>query len=190
MRKIILQEWISLDGFGADSQGSTDFFNDERYNVGTDNDLLAFMDRIDIILLGANTYRMFAAYWPDADSEQEIVASKLNTIPKIVFSKTLKEAPWGKWQPATIISDDPVETIRQLKQKPGKNIVVWGSLKLSQTLINANLIDEYYLHIVPVMLGSGFPLFSSDTNHRKLQLVESKIYPAGINMLRYQPFSD
>jgi len=97
MRKLILQEWVSLDGYVADRNGSTDFFSSPKYNEGSDEDLLSFMDRIDTILLGANTYKMFSEYWPDIDPNVELIANRLNETTKLVFSKTLPDAPWGKW---------------------------------------------------------------------------------------------
>jgi dihydrofolate reductase len=86
---------------------------------------------------------MFVEFWPEADPKEQIVADKLNSIPKIVFSKTLKEAPWGKWPAATIIPDDAVTAIKKLKKEAGKDMVLWGSISLAQDLINAGIIDEY-----------------------------------------------
>src|SRR5688500_5879360 len=103
MRKVIFQEFLSLDGYAADKDNSTKFFEDPKFAEVSDEDLLEEMNRFDAILLGANTYKMFVDYWPDVDTREQIVADKLNSIPKIVFSSTIKNAPWGKWQPATVV---------------------------------------------------------------------------------------
>ncbi|MCF2489064.1 dihydrofolate reductase family protein [Dyadobacter sp. CY347] len=116
MRKVILQEWISLDGYAADKNGTTEFFASPKYNEGSDQDQLSSMDRIDTILLGSNTYKMFSEYWPDADPKAEVIATRLNETSKIVFSTTLTQAPWGKWQDCQIESDLE-STVRKLKQQ-------------------------------------------------------------------------
>src|SRR3989337_2993565 len=106
MRQLIFQEFLSLDGYAADKDHSTKFFEAPEFAEDSDEDLLAEMNRFDTILLGANTYKLFVDYWPTADSTEQIVADKLNSIPKIVFSKTLTEAPLGKWPPATVVATD------------------------------------------------------------------------------------
>lgn len=82
MRKVILQHWVRLDGFAADRNNTTDFIGSPKYAEGSDNDLLEFMDGIDTILLGANTYKLFIEYWPDADPKTELIANRLNKTPK------------------------------------------------------------------------------------------------------------
>lgn len=90
MRKVIVQEWTSLDGFASDRDGSTKFFEDPKYNEGFNEEQLALFARIDAAILGAKTYKMFSEFWPTADAEQEPIAPKLNALHKIVFSKTIK----------------------------------------------------------------------------------------------------
>ena len=174
MRKLIFQEFLSLDGYAADKDHDTKFFEGPEFSEDSDQDLLAEMQRFDTILLGANTYKMFVDYWPDATNEEQIVADKLNSIPKIVFSKTLKKAPWGKWPAARVIANDAVSAVKDLKGKDGKDMVLWGSISLAQDLINANLIDEYQLNIHPVIAGSGLPLFKGISRKIELKHVRSK----------------
>jgi dihydrofolate reductase len=185
MRQLIFQEFLSLDGYAADKDHETKFFDGPEFSVDSDDDLLAEMQRFDTILLGATTYRMFAAFWPTATVDEQIVADKLNSIPKIVFSKTLKEAPWGKWPPAKIISTDPADMIRELKSEDGKDMVLWGSISLAQYLIRQNLIDEYQLRIVPTLLGSGTLLFSQ-SKPLDLELTKSKAYSSGLLLAHYR----
>jgi dihydrofolate reductase len=187
MRKLILQEFVTLDGFAADANGTTSFFENLTGKNGEDidNDLLHFISTIDTILLGANTYRMFVDYWPSATTQQEIVADELNKTSKVVFSKTLQCAPWGKWPDAKIISTDAVGEVKKLKQQPGKDMVLWGSLQLAQSFLSANLIDEVQLRVCPVVLGEGKPLFTKETS-AQLNLKDSKVYKAGVVLLSYQ----
>ena len=184
MRKLIFQEFLSLDGYAADKDQSTKFFEAPEYAEESDDDLLKEMDRFDTILLGANTYRMFVDYWPAIDSSEQIVADKLNSIPKIVFSRTLKTAPWGKWPAAGIVAEDAVGAIKKMKQEAGKDIVLWGSISLAQDIMKANIIDEYQLRIVPVILGGGTRLFD-ERDQLDLKLTKNKSYPSGLLLACY-----
>lgn len=185
MRKVIFQEWITMDGYAADSKGSTSFFESPELSENSDHDLVQFMDGIDTILLGRKTYDMFVEYWPQATTDKELIADILNSTPKIVFSKSLKSAPWGKWPAAEVESGDVVAKIKKLKQQPGKNMVLWGSIKIAQVLMKEGLIDEYHFRIVPKLLGSGRSLFE-DVKPMELDLFFSKQYPSGLMLLQYK----
>ena len=186
MRKLIFQEFLSLDGYASDKNHSTRFFESPEYSEDSDDDLLAEMNQFDTILLGANTYKMFVDFWPTATNDEQIVADKLNNIPKIVFSSTLKKAPWGKWEPVKIENGDAVKAIPELKKQPGKDMVLWGSISLAQSLMKANLIDEYQLRIVPVLLGDGTLLFEKH-NELQLTLIKTKSYDSGLLLAHYKP---
>jgi len=168
MRKLILQEWLSLDGFTADKNGKLDFFTTDELNKYSDDDVLKFLENIDTILLGRVTYELFVDFWPKATTDVEIIADKLNATDKIVFSNTIKKAPWGKWPEANVIHGDAVHEIRNLKSRPGKNMVLWGSITLAQSLIKENLIDEYHLRVCPTAIGSGRSLFPVVTDYINL----------------------
>lgn len=185
MRKLIFQEWLSMDGYAADANGDVTFIESTTLNKYSDLEQLEWLDSIGTILLGANTYRLFVEFWPTATKEEEVIADKLNSIPKIVFSKSLKRAPWGKYPDAEIIGTDVVKAVRELKAKDDKDIVLWGSISLSQPLMRANLIDEYHLRIVPVALGSGRPLFES-TGKLDFELYNAKKYESGLMLLQYR----
>jgi dihydrofolate reductase len=129
---------------------------------------------------------MFAGFWPGATVDEQIVADKLNSIPKTVCSNSLKEAPWGNWPPATILRGDAVKEVKALKNEAGKDIVLWGSIALSHALIDADLIDEYQLRIVPVILGDGIMQFRR-TSRRKLRLTGTKQYRSGLLFVTYRP---
>ena len=186
MRKLILQEFVSLDGYAADANGTTAFFESLSAEGGRDidEDLLQFIGTIDTILLGANTYRMFVDFWPTATTDKELVADALNGTPKIVFSKTIDDAPWGKWEKAKVVKTSAADEIKKLKEQPGKDMVLWGSISLVQSLIKDGLIDEIQLRLYPIALGAGTQLFPNDTN---LKLIDTKTYDAGVILLRYEP---
>lgn len=185
MRKLIYQVWITLDGFAADAKGTTSFFEDKEMHKQSDKDILNDMDHIDTILIGANTYKMFVDFWPSATVDDEIIADRLNSTPKIVFSRSLTKAPWGKWPEATI-KKDAVPELKQLKSQPGKDLVLWGSISLAQTFMKENLIDEYEVRVCPLLLGKGKLLFENITA-LELDCYEAKRYDSGLVLLKYRP---
>lgn len=189
MRKVILQQFVTIDGFAADQNGGVSFLDALKGKGRTDfdEDALRFMETIDTILLGAVTYRFFLDFWPTATTDTEPIADKLNATPKIVFSQTLDSAPWGKWEEAKVVRHSAVEEITRLKQQPGKDMVLWGSISLAQSLMKEGLIDECQLRVCPVVLGNGRPLFPHDINPVDMKLRETKTYDSGLVLLDYQP---
>ena len=187
MRKLILEEWLSLDGFATDKQGKLDFFPANETDKFSDKDQLQFLDNVDTILLGRRTYELFVDFWPAATTDKEIIADRLNSLPKVVFSNTLSEAPWGKWEPARVVTGDAVIEIKRLKAEDGKHMVLWGSLSLAQQLIAADLIDEYHLQVCPVIVGGGVPLFPSLESYARLSRVNVRTYDSGVVFLHYEP---
>ena len=188
MRKLILEEWMSLDGHVADKNGQLDFFTNltPEQNKYSDSDQLKFLETIDTILLGRKTYELFVDFWPGATTDKEVIADKLNETRKVVFSNTITKAPWGQWADAEIISGDSIAAIRELKLQPGKDMVLWGSISLAQSLMKENLIDEYHIQLCPVLTGGGRRLFSQEINLRKLNLLEIRQYNTGVAFLNYQ----
>jgi dihydrofolate reductase len=116
-----------------------------------------------------------------------IIADRLNTLPKVVFSNTLREAPWGEWRPARVVRGDAVAEIRRLKEEDGKHMVLWRSLSLAQNLIAAHLIDEYHLQICPTIVGGGRPLFPNLPSYVRLQRVNVRTYDTGVVFVHYEP---
>lgn len=192
MRKLILEEWVSLDGFVADREGKLDFFTHltPEQNTYSDQDQLRFLQTIDTILLGRKTYELFVGFWPAATTDQEVIADKLNETKKIVFSNTLTQAPWGKWPEAEIISGDASKAVKQLKALPGKDLVLWGSISLAQALMKENLIDEYHIQLCPVLTAGGRPLFTEYLNPKDLHLSEVRQYNTGTVFLNYMQPTD
>ncbi|MES2828812.1 MAG: dihydrofolate reductase family protein [Bacteroidota bacterium] len=184
MRKLIVQEWLSADGYAADENGSTDFFGPSEEFEQADKELLAAMDSFDTILLGANTYKLFVDFWPTTKSEKEIMANRINQTPKMVFSNSLDKVEWGKWNNAKQQKGDAVEAIKKLKQEPGKDLILWGSLSLFQSLLAAGQIDVLEIRTVPIILGKGMRLFG-ESDQIKLLNEETKKYTNGISLNRY-----
>ncbi len=184
MRKVIASPFITLDGFIAGPHGELDWAaGGEEF----DRDMLPLLlRRVEVIILGRVTYQALAAYWPFASTEDDINAELVNTLPKIVFSRTLEQAGWGKWDNARLVRDDPAESIATLKRQPGKDMVIFGSGRLVSQLAQAGLVDEYQLRVHPVVLGSGKPLFSDLTEPVKLNLLEATPLSQGVVVLHYQ----
>jgi len=187
MRKLILEEWLSLDGYAVDKNGSLNFFPSAEKNQFSDADQLKFLDTIDTIVLGRITYQLFVDFWPTASVTTEIIADKLNSIPKIICSNTLSKAPWGKWPEAELLKGDAVAGIKKLKAKEGKNIVLWGSLTLAQSLMKENMIDEYHIQVCPTLVGGGRRLFSESDRYTNMKLVSTRQYNTGVIYLHYEP---
>ena len=184
MRRVIVQELVSLDGYAAGPDDELDFFETVTDYSEVDADNLELLEDVDTVLLGAQTYRLFADYWPTAEGEP--VAKAVNTIAKVVFSATLDSAPWGRWDPARVVGADAIDEVARLKQEPGGDLIVWGSLSLAQSLLRAGLVDVLQLRVLPIALGRGRPLIPPELGSLRLRLVEAKPYRSGIVSLTYQ----
>ena len=187
MGRLILEEWLSLDGFAVDADGRLDFFPDTETDHFSDRDQLKFLDSVDTILLGRKTYELFVQFWPTASTDREIIADRLNSLPKLVFSNTLSQAPWGAWRPAQVVRGDAVAEIRRMKAQAEKRMVLWGSLSLAQDLIAADLIDDYHLQICPTLVGAGRRLFPELEGYARLRRVGVRTYDTGVVFLHYEP---
>ena len=174
MRRIVVSEFVTLDGVMEDPGGAEGFdrggwaFQFER---GPDGDKFKLDEVLeaDALLLGRNTYEGFAKAWPTVTDEVGF-AEKMNSMPKYVVSSTLESADWNN---STVINGDVAEDVAKLKQQPGGNILVAGSAQLVQTLMDHDLVDEYRLMIYPVLLGSGKRLFKDGIDTTALQIVET-----------------
>ncbi len=176
----------SLDGFVAGLKGELDWakIDDEMF------DFVATMtDAADTALYGRVTYEMMQGYWPNAGKEPN--ASKhdkehsawYNKVSKIVLSKTMSEEGLDN---TTVISGQLTDNINKIKKQDGKNILIFGSPRASQSLLNEGLIDEFWLFVNPIILGQGMPLFKDITGTTKLKLVESRTFACGVIALHYE----
>jgi dihydrofolate reductase len=186
MARIIVTEFISLDGVVEDPGGSEDFkyggwsFEIER---GAEGDMFKLDETMDsdALLLGRVTYEGFAAAWPSRDGE---FADRFNSMPKYVVSSTLQEPGWNN---STVLKGDVVQEVSKLRQEQDGNIVVHGSAQLVQTLLEHDLVDELRLMVFPVVLGAGKRLFGDTSDKKRLRLTDSKRVGDGVDILIYEP---
>ena len=175
MRKIIVTEFLSLDGVMEAPQWTFKYWNDETAKFKAEE-----TTPNDAMLLGRVTYEGFAAAWPESKDQG---APYFNSVRKYVVSNTLKKAEWNNSQ---IIKGNIVDEIRKLKQQDGENLVVHGSATLAQTLMEHDLVDTYRLLVYPVMVGNGKRLFKEGTT-AALKLVEARPMSSGVVGLIYEP---
>jgi dihydrofolate reductase len=184
MRKIIATEFLSLDGV-MEGPGPDDPFELAGWTMSYwANEIGKFkFDEIfasDALLLGRVTYQGFASAWPSRTDEAGF-AERMNNLPKYVVSTTLQAADWKN---STLIKDNIAEQVSGLKQQPGQDILIAGSSRLVETLMQLDLIDEYRLLVYPLVLGRGKRLFK-DGIRVNLKLVESMVFPSGVTALTY-----
>jgi dihydrofolate reductase len=186
MGKIIVEQVVTADGFGAAKDGSIKWFESDTTLDETVADQLEVLKTVDAILLGANTYKMFVEYWPTAQAEKEPngITHFINSKPKHVFSRSLKTAPWGSHAPATVESGDLAKTIAALRERYQNGLILWGSLKLAEAMFRAKVVDVLRLRSVPVLIGEGKPIAPS--GQIALALESSRSYPKGHVVTQYR----
>ena len=188
MRKLVLTEWVSLDGYTAGPDNDMSFvgesFNDEMGKYEDD-----IVNTADTLVLGRVTYESFAGSWPyvpdkpDASEPEKAYARKLNAMRKIVFSRTLSAADWNNSELRREI--DP-EAVQRWKQDDGKDMLIYGSASIVQQLTSLGLIDEYQLLVHPVVLGGGKALFKDIGHKQRLKLASAKPFKSGVVLLTYE----
>jgi dihydrofolate reductase len=185
MGKIVVTEFVSLDGVMEDPGGSESFrhggwsFEIARGEEGDRFKLDETMTS-DALLLGRRTYEGFAQAWPSRDGE---FADKFNSMPKYVVSSTLTSPEWSN---STVLKGDLGKSVAELKAKYDGDIVVHGSASLVQALIENDLVDALHLMVYPVVLGTGKRVFGETSDMKRLELVESKVVGDGVLILVYQ----
>jgi dihydrofolate reductase len=188
MRKIVVSNMTSLDGYIAGPAGELDWHLVDADFIKYSEEML---DAADLILFGRITYELMAAYWPQPENikNDPIVAAKMNGLPKIVFSRTMKKAnPMAiGWENTTLVNDNLKENLTKLKHQPGKDILILGSGSIVAALTQMGLIDEYRFIINPVILGAGKPQFTGDVDRAKLTLTGMAKLASGVVILTYEP---
>lgn len=186
MRKVIASTFVTVDGFmvgpNEDMSWVLNNFNEEMGKYAGD-----LMDSMDTILLGRITYEIMTKAWPTQTEATSPGADKMNTNPKIVFSRTLDKAEWGKWNNARVVKDNAAGEIARLKQMPGKNMVIYGSANLVQGFTQLGLIDEYQLLVHPIAIGGGKRLWTDMAHPVNLKLLRTQVYKNGVTVLYYEP---
>ena len=189
MGRIVVTEFVSLDGVMEDPGGSEDFkYGGWSFEIarGDEGDRFKLDEALEAeaLLLGRVTYEGFAAAWPSREGE---FADKFNNMPKYVVSSTLEDPEWNN---STVIKENVADEVAKLKQQDGGDIVVHGSAQLVQTLAKHDLVDEYRLMVFPVVLGSGKRLFGDASKASNLRLVDSKAVGDGVLILTYEPANE
>ena len=175
MRKLIVTEFVSLDGVMENPAWTAPYWNDEIAAFKGEETTAS-----DALLLGRVTYEGFAAAWPERDDEG---ADYFNGVRKYVVSRTLQEATWNN---SEIIADNVAAKVKELKAQDGQDITVHGSGDLVKTLLENGLVDRFHLLVYPVVVGEGKRLFKEGSS-AKLKLVEAKPFSSGVTALVYEP---
>ena len=185
MRKLVLSVHTSLDGFVGGPNGEINW-------IKVDEELFNFTktltDEADIAFYGRVTYQIMDSYWPTAADKPTATKHDkehshwYNNVTKIVLSKTLRQK---ELKNTIIVSDNILKNISAIKQEQGKNILMFGSPSAAQSLMQHNLIDEYWLFVNPLILGNGIPLFKNVNNIIELKLSTTKVFSSGVIGLHY-----
>jgi dihydrofolate reductase len=184
MRKLTVFNHMTLDGYFADSNGDMSWAHrqDPEWNEFVTGNAAGG----GMLLFGRVTYQMMASFWPTPAASQAMpaVAQRMNSLPKVVFSRTLSEAVW---QNTKLVKDDLAAAVRRLKGEPGGDMVVLGSGSIVAQLAQAGLVDEFQVVLNPLVLGQGKSMFSGA--HAKLTLLKAKTrtFGNGNMLLCYEP---
>ena len=183
MRTLVITQNITVDG-SIEMLG--DWFDPQGQAKEENSDLLDELhhqdSEADGFLVGRRTFEALRAYWPDLSDDPTGISDYLNRVHKYVVSSTMIDP---QWQNSTVLSGDPLEEVRGLKARPGRDIVVTGSITLCHTLIEAGLVDEYRLFFYPAVQGRGRRLFPDGFECPALRLLEAKVFRSGITYSRY-----
>jgi dihydrofolate reductase len=180
MRKLIMWNMVTLDGlFEGPHKWDLDW-HDYVWGEELEQFSIEQSKSIGMLLFGRITYEGMAAYWTTATGK---IANFMNSVPKVVFSRTLDRADWNNTK---LVNENAVEEVARLKQQPGEDLFVFGSADLSSTFTQHGLFDEYRLGLTPVVLGAGTPLFKTNPERVRMKLLETRPLKSGCVILRYE----
>jgi dihydrofolate reductase len=182
VRKLVSFVMVSLDGYYKAPGGDLDWAN-------VDEEFFEFSNRqdayIDTLLFGRAGYEHMAAYWPDATEPDLEIAAFMNSVEKVAVSSTLERADWNN---TTLVSgEDLAGTVTALKERPGREIGIFGSVKLTASLLELGLVDELRIIVNPILLGEGHSLYETLTRRVKLVLWQTRTFRSGNVLLTYRP---
>jgi dihydrofolate reductase len=180
VRKVVVSEFVSLDGVIEDPGWTFQFESGEK-----DRFKFEELSAADALLLGRVTYEGFAAAWPQMEEQTGEYGAWMNGYPKHVVSTTLHEPL--EWNNSRLIEGDVAEGVSELKQGSGGDILVFGSGTLVNTLMQHDLVDEYRLMVFPVVVGRGKRLFAEGSETKTMKLVDTKTLGSGVVVLTYEP---
>jgi dihydrofolate reductase len=191
MRKLIVISFLTLDGVmqapGGENEDPSGGFKYGGWQIpffgGDDNPVADAMTKAGALFIGRKTYDIFAGYWPTEGKDIPMFGDFMNNITKYVASKTLKKT---EWQNSVLLEGDLSKAVQKIKSEAGKDIYMFGSGDLCQTLMQHKLIDEYLLMIHPLALGHGKRLFRPESPKQDLELTSSKTTKEGVLILNYR----
>jgi dihydrofolate reductase len=186
MRKIVLLEHISLDGHMAGPNGEMNWI---RFDADLANFGHEVTDACDGVIYGRKTYEMMAAYWPTAGDQPNAGehdkqhSAWVNAAERFVVSRSLQSAPWLGYRECTVVSD--IKDFAEIKERPGRDIVLIGSIDTARVMIDVGLVDDYYVSVNPAVLGRGRGLFDDLRQTFDLRLVDSQVFASGVIACHY-----
>ena len=188
MRKLIVFNNVSLDGYFSDAKGEMDFARNEKPDAEWDAFVAGNASDASgggIFVFGRITYEMMASFWPTpmATESMPVVARTMNARPKVVFSRTLDKAEWNNTR---LVKEDLPGEIRRLKQEAGDDMLIFGSGRIVAQLAQQDLIDEYQIVVIPVVLGAGRSMFDGIKKELPLRLAKTRSFANGNVLLVYQ----
>ncbi len=186
MRKLVVFNHMSLDGYFVDAHGDMNFARNDKPDAEWDAFVAGNASGGGMLLFGRITYELMASYWPTqlAAEQMPVVAERMNNLPKVVFSRTLQKAAWSNTK---LVTDNMLSEIRKMKKEPGKNMVIFGSGSLVSQLTQHGLIDEYQILVDPVVLGRGRTMFDGVREKLSLKLIRTRTFGNGNVLLCYEP---
>ena len=188
MSRLVVFNNVSLDGYFVDGKGDMSW----AHNTNPDAEWDAFGEENakggGLLLFGRVTYELMAGYWPTplAAQNDPIVAEHMNTLPKVVFSRTLDQVSWSN---TTLVKGDLAAEVRKMKHAPGQDMAVLGSGSIVSQLAQEGLVDEYQLVVSPVVLGAGRTLFDGLREKLALKLTKTRAFRNGNVLLCYEPMT-
>ena len=186
MRKLSVFNQISVDGYFRTPDGDSAWMHQQDDDAEFKEFTAANARGGGVLLFGRTTYEMMAGFWPSPAAAEQfpVVAKQMNSLPKMVFSRTLKKASWNNTK---LAKSDPATEVRKMKSEPGDQMVIMGSGTIVSQLAQAGLIDEYQFVVIPVVLGEGRTMFEGGNKMLNLKLTKSRTFRNGKAFLVYEP---
>lgn len=186
MRKLIVFNLVSLDGYIADARGDMSWGHRDAKDVEWSSFIADNARGGGGLIFGRTTYELMARYWPTPPARQSFpeVAERMNRVPKFVFSRTLEKAAWNNTQ---LLKGNPAAEVRQLKSAPGADLAILGSGSIVAQVAQAGLVDEFQLVVNPLVLGQGKSMFEGIDGKLPLKLARTRIFANGNVLLCYEP---
>ena len=186
MRKLSVFNSVTLDGYFSGPDGNIDWAHEGADDPGFQSFVEDNAKGGAELLFGRKTYELMKSYWPtpEAKKNDPIVAEKMNSLPKVVFSRTLDKADWSN---TTVVKGDLATAVRKMKEEPGDDMVIMGSGSIVSQLTQKGLIDEYQVVVVPVVLGEGKTMFDGVKEKVPLELKKTRSFDNGRVFMQYEP---